>query len=325
MMNLAPSPDQVEIASSTATFMAKELPVFRVRELAADPHADVIDEATWLQCAELGWLGLSLSEEQGGIGLGLAEEAMLFRELGRGLAPGPFRSSVLGARVAALAGESSLVDEIVSGQRRVGMQIGDVAIDVRPGDLVLIVDEDGGSLTEVVDVEPLSGVDPCTRFGRVIGGEKVAQIEDPTLIDRARVLAAAELLGIIEAISDMSASYAQTRTQFGKAIGSFQAVKHRCADMAIAAYATVGQVFQAALLVDAGAPDAAFHAASAYVLATNGARTSAADNIQNHGGIGYTWEHDAHLYLKRAFLLENLLGPQRNSYRAVLSPERHEF
>jgi alkylation response protein AidB-like acyl-CoA dehydrogenase len=325
MMNLAPSPDQVEIARSTASFLAKELPVSRVRELAADPHADVIDDATWRRFADLGWLALSIPEDQGGVGLGVPEEVLLFRELGRGLVPGPVRSSVLGARVASLAGEFSMVEEIISGERRVGMQVGDVAIDARPGDLVLQVDGDGGTLSVVIDAERVPGVDPCTRFARVTTGGQVAQIDDPTLIDRARVLAAAELLGIIEAICDMSASYAQTRTQFGKAIGSFQAVKHRCADMAIASYATVGQVFQAALLVDAGAPDAAFHAASAYVLAVNGARTSAADNIQNHGGIGYTWEHDAHLYLKRAFLLEHLLGSQRNSYRAVLAPARHEF
>ncbi|WP_182377705.1 acyl-CoA dehydrogenase family protein [Nocardioides sp. WS12] len=324
-MNLAPSPDQTEIAASTAGFLAKELPISRVRELAADPRSAVIDEETWSRCADLGWLALSLPEEQGGVGLGLPEEVMLFRELGRGLAPGPFRSSVLGARVAALAGETSLAEEIASGNRRVGMDLGGVAIDARPGDLLLRVEENGGTLSVVVDAEPTPGVDPCTRFSRVTTTGTVVQIEGPALMDRARVLAAAELLGIIEAICDMSAAYAQTRTQFGKAIGSFQAVKHRCADMAIASYATVGQVFQAALLVEAGAPDAAFHASSAYVLAVNGARTSAADNIQNHGGIGYTWEHDAHLYLKRAFLLERLLGPQRNSYRAILAPERHEF
>jgi alkylation response protein AidB-like acyl-CoA dehydrogenase len=87
----------------------------------------------------------------------------------------------------------------------------------------------------------------------------------------------------------------------------------------------VGEVFQAALLIDAGAPDGPFHAATAYVLATNGAKVSTADNIQNHGGIGFTWEHDAHLFLKRAFVLERLFGPQRNTYAAVLAPARHEF
>jgi len=143
--------------------------------------------------------------------------------------------------------------------------------------------------------------------------------------NRARVLVAAEQLGIIEAVRDMSAAYAQVRTQFGKPIGSFQAVKHRCADMAVAAYATIGEVFQAALLVDAGTEDAGFHAATAYVLATNGAKVSTADNIQNHGGIGFTWEQDSHLFLKRALLLEHILGEQRRAYDAILAPKRHEF
>jgi alkylation response protein AidB-like acyl-CoA dehydrogenase len=250
---------------------------------------------------------------------------MLFRELGRHLAPGPFRSTVLGARVAARAGQSELAASIVTGERRVGMQVGELAIDVRPGDLLLELDESGAGLVEVADVQRIAGVDPGTRFARVTRGDRVARVEDATLLDRARVLAAAELLGIIEAVRDMSATYAKTRVQFDRPIGTFQAVKHRCADMAVAAYATVGQVFQAALLVDAEAPDAPFHAAAAYVLATNGAKTSTADNIQNHGGIGFTWEQDAHLYLKRAFLLEHLFGPQRATYRAVLAPARHEF
>jgi alkylation response protein AidB-like acyl-CoA dehydrogenase len=123
----------------------------------------------------------------------------------------------------------------------------------------------------------------------------------------------------------MSAGYARTRFQFGKPIGAFQAVKHRCADMAIAAYATTGQIFQAALLVDARTEDAAFHAAAAYLLAVAGAKESTAANIQNHGGIGFTWEHDAHLFLKRAFALEHVLGGPRGACDAVLAPARHEF
>jgi alkylation response protein AidB-like acyl-CoA dehydrogenase len=325
MMNLAPSPDQAEVAASVDEFLAEQLPISRLRELQEDPDGDAVDAATWQKIAGLGWLGLSLSEDDGGVGLGLPEEVMLFRELGRHLAPGPFRSTVLGARVAARAGQSELAGSIAAGERRVGMQIGELAVDVRPGDLLLQLDETGAELFEVADVERIAGVDPGTRFARATTGDSVARVADSTLLDRARVLAAAELLGIIEAVRDMSAAYAKTRIQFDKPIGSFQAVKHRCADMAVAAYATVGQVFQAALLVDAETADAPFHAAAAYVLATQGAKTSTADNIQNHGGIGFTWEQDAHLYLKRAFLLEHLFGPQRDTYRAVLAPARHEF
>ena len=199
------------------------------------------------------------------------------------------------------------------------------AVDADEGQLVLRVDDTGAQLAEVASVQPVAGVDPGTRFARVTTGPVVGRVSGPTLLDRARVLAAAEQLGIIEAVRDMSAAYATTRVQFGKPIGTFQAVKHRCADMAVAAYSTIGQVFQAALMVQAGAPDAAFHAAAAFVIATEGAKTSTADNIQNHGAIGFTWEHSAHLFLKRSLLLERMWGGQRAAYQTVLRLPRHDF
>ena len=153
MMNLAPSPEQAEIAASADEFLTKQLPISRLRELAADPDGDAIDAETWRRCADLGWLGLSLSEDDGGVGLGLPEEVMLFRELGRRLPPGPFRSSVLGVRVAVRAGEDELASAIVSGARRVGMRVGGpaggLAVDVRPGDLVLELDASRGAPVEV--------------------------------------------------------------------------------------------------------------------------------------------------------------------------------
>jgi alkylation response protein AidB-like acyl-CoA dehydrogenase len=323
-MNLEPSTEQLEIAASARAFLSKELPIARLRELG-ESETDAIDDATWRRCADLGWLALGLPEEQGGVGLGLPDEVMLFRELGRHLAPGPFRSGVLAARVAGDAGQDDLAGEIASGERRVGMEVDGLGIDVRAGDLMLRIDATSAELLEVAEVSPVRGVDPGVRFGRVTPAASMARVESSTAMDRARVLVAAELLGIIEAVRDMSSAYAQTRTQFDKPIGTFQAVKHRCADMAVAAYATTAELHQAALLVEAGADDASFHAAAAFVLACDGARTSADDNVQNHGGIGFTWEQDSHLYLKRAFLLERLLGPRREAYRTLLEPERHAF
>jgi alkylation response protein AidB-like acyl-CoA dehydrogenase len=324
-MNLAASQDQQAVAAMANEFLEQELPITRLRELAEDRDGPALDEHTWKRCAGLGWLALGLSEEAGGSGFGLPEEVMLFRELGRHLAPGPFLSSVIGARVAAAAGASELVNAIVSGERQVGIEVGDIAVNVRQADLILVIDTDAGELFTLKSVDPIDGIDPGSRFAQVRKGAAVARAVDPHLLSRARVLVAAEQLGIIEAVRDMSASYAQTRVQFGKPIGAFQAVKHRCADMAIAAYATIGELFQAALLVEAGTEDAAFHAANAYVLATNGAKVSTADNIQNHGGIGFTWEQDSHLFLKRALLLEHILGEQRKVYDTILAPKRHEF
>lgn len=324
-MNLEPSEDQYSIAASAADFLASELPLSRVRELGEKGDGDAIDDATWQQCAALGWLSLGIPENRGGVGLGLPEETMLFRELGRHLTPGPFRSTVLAGHLALGTGAEALAAEIASGAKPVGLSLGRVAIDARADGLVLVLDGDSAAIRRVVDSEPVAGVDPGTRFARISTGDTVAEAQAAALIDRARVLAAAELLGIIEAVRDMSAEYAKTRIQFDKAIGTFQAVKHRCADMAIAAYSVIGEVFQAAVLVDAGTVDAAFHAANAYVLALRGAKTSTTDNIQNLGGIGFTWEQDAHLYLKRALLLEHHLGPLRDAYQTILAPAKHEF
>jgi alkylation response protein AidB-like acyl-CoA dehydrogenase len=323
-VNLEPSESQNEIAAVAGSFLAKTLPTSRLRELASAPDAEAIDEHTWRTCAELGWLALGLDEQAGGLGLGLAEEAMLSRELGRHLAPGPFRSTVLAAHLASWTGNLELSAAIASGQHRVGMITAEVALDVRPGDLALRFGESSAELLEVTSVERVTGVDPGTRFARIETGQQVAATSGARLLDWARVLIAAELLGIIEAVRDMSSEYARTRTQFGKPIGGFQAVKHRCADMAVAAYSIIGQVFMAALLVQADTPDATFQASAAHLLAVEGASRSTADNIQNHGGIGFTWEHDAHLFLKRSFLLEHLIGGRAASRRALLEAS-HQF
>jgi alkylation response protein AidB-like acyl-CoA dehydrogenase len=128
---------------------------------------------------------------------------------------------------------------------------------------------------------------------------------------RASVLAAAALVGIAEATRDMAAEYSKVRVQFGKPIGAYQAIKHRCADMAVRAEAASSQVLFAALSIDEGRPDDAFQAASAKVVASDAAIRNAADNIQIHGGMGYTFEHDAHLYLKRAHVFDRIAGDSR--------------
>jgi Acyl-CoA dehydrogenase, C-terminal domain len=199
---------------------------------------------------------------------------MIVRELGRFLTPGPFLSSSIGARVAAQAGHPALAVDIAGGARRVGMAVGDRVLDARAGELLLRLDAEAAVLAEIGDAEPLAALDPATRLVRVHESTVIGRARDPLLLSRGRVLAAAILLGITEAVRDMSAAYARTRVQFGRPIGAFQAVKHRCVDMAVAAYATVGQLHQAALYVEGAHPDAAFHAAAAYVLAARPGRVA---------------------------------------------------
>jgi alkylation response protein AidB-like acyl-CoA dehydrogenase len=326
-VDLLPTSEQHEIAAAAASLLAKELPITRLRELRGEPSS--IDRRAWSRCAGLGWFALGLSEELGGVGYGLAEEALLFREIGRHLAPGPFLATTLGARVAAVAGATDLAAAIMGGEAVVGaaearsaeavVGAGGVTgsfdlIDPVGASHVVAVTPDGAALLSLAGVDPeiLPSIDPGVRLGRVRLDRApvvafVSSDADPVFL-RAAVLAAAMLVGISEATRDMAAEFAKVRVQFGKPIGVNQAIKHRCADMAMRAEVAQCQLLFAALSVDELRPDAAFQAAAAKVVATDAATRNAAENIQVHGGMGYTFEHDAHLYVKRAHVLDRLAG-----------------
>ena len=139
------------------------------------------------------------------------------------------------------------------------------------------------------------------------------------LLDRAAVGASAELLGGAARVLEMAAEYAKDRVQFGKPIGTFQAVKHRCADMAVRCEVTLDLTIYAALLLDAGSPDAPLHVAAAKALAGEYAIANGFDNVQNHGGIGVTWEHDAHLFVKRAHVVASTFGGRTEQLASVLA------
>lgn len=323
-MTAMPSTEQLSISAAASELLARELSSWPDSpEASADPPQ--ITDRLWTMCAELGWLALATPSTLGGLGLGAVEEVMLFRELGRFAAPGPFRSSVLGAHVAALAGDEELVAALISGDRRAGIALGELTMDARSQDLVLSIGADSACLRELTAIEPATGVDPGITWGTAELGKVVAEADRDAVLVHARIIVSAELLGVVEAVRDMSAAYARTRIQFGKPIGTFQAVKHRCADMAIGGHATLSQLLYAASAVDGGSTQAPFQAAAAYVLAVESARKSTADNIQNHGGIGFTWEHKAHIYLKRALVLEDILGPARTVYEDILRHGPHEF
>jgi alkylation response protein AidB-like acyl-CoA dehydrogenase len=323
-MNLAPDEFQTEIGETARSFLADRLSIATIRKQAECDAA--IGESEWAALAEMGWFSMLVPESAGGLGLGLAEAVMVFREFGRHVTPGPIRSTVLAALLAAKADSSALALELGSGTRKCGLLVGEIGIDVTPGDIVLSIGREESALIEVASAQAIASIDPGARLSRVKLGAKVAVISSESFFAAALVLVSAELLGVLEAVRDMSASYAQTREQFGKAIGSFQAVKHRCADMAVGAYAVQSQTFLAAIRLDAQCDDALFQAACAHVLAVNFAKRSTADNIQNHGGIGVTAEQDSHLFLKRALLLEHVLGDRReSSFSAILEPARHEF
>ncbi len=293
--------------------------------------ASNIDVDAWNAAAELGWFVLGLPEASGGVGGGLTDEALLFREIGRSLASGPFLSSVLAVRVAAFGGEAALADEIASG-RPVGLivpdSLGAVAngvvdgslqlVDVdapKAGALALIADEFGAAIVEVGSLKGLSPIpcyDDATRLHRATAHalRPIAAVEsavDP-IARRGHVLAAAMLTGITEATRDISVEHAKTRVQFNQPIGVNQAIKHPCADMAVRAQLALAQTLFAAVAHDEGRADADFHAVSAHLVAAEAAEFTTTNTIQVLGGMGFTFEHDGHLYAKRAVVLGHLFG-----------------
>jgi alkylation response protein AidB-like acyl-CoA dehydrogenase len=342
-MDLLPTPEQLEIAAAASNLLTKELPIARLQQLRAEPTS--IDRRVWSHCAELGWFGLGLPEADGGVGYGLAEEALLFCEIGRHLAPGPFLGTTLGARVAIAGGRADIAAGAMAGDAVVAMAeprqplqhdtvIGERVsgsfdvLDPVGASHIVVVTPTASAVVSLEDVQPvdiLPSIDPGVRLGRVQldavpAAALLAAAGAPgDLFVRGSVLAAAMLVGISEATRDMAAEFAKVRVQFGKPIGVNQAIKHRCADMAMRAEAARSLVLFAALSVDEERPDAAFQAAAAKVVATDAGIRNAAENIQVHGGMGYTFEHPAHLYLKRAHVMDRVMGASRDHLARLLA------
>ncbi|MCZ4497449.1 MAG: putative Acyl-CoA dehydrogenase [Marmoricola sp.] len=336
-MDLMPSDDQRSIISSVRELLTEQLPTSRVRELAGVDLAEL--QLFWKQAAELGWFGLGLSEELGGTGYDLADEALLFREIGRFVTPGPILATVLGARVAALGGDPDLAQQLLSGEAQaalavpvrgqsleIGTQVrGEVIlVDAAHAGHVLVVDPSGAALvpvSAVSDRRPGTPIDDVgTREFATIDGTAAAYVDRATedVHQRGQVLTAAVLVGISEGTRDMSTEHAKTREQFGKPIGVNQAIKHRCADMAVAADAALNQLLFAALSALEKREDAAFQVASARIVAEQAALTNSRATIQVFGGMGFTAECDAHLYLKRTHVLGETFGGLRGAQVALL-------
>ncbi|MEW1963698.1 acyl-CoA dehydrogenase family protein [Microbacterium sp. NPDC077644] len=324
-MDLLPTEDQLQIAETVGELFDRTLPKDLLRSRADEP--DAISADAWTACMETGFLALGIDEEHGGVGLGLAEEALAFREVGRHLAPGPFLSSLLAAHMAAQSHETALFEDIIGGEVQVGLVVlgpggtfingrldGEVyLLDATATDLVIAVGEDGATIfprTAFADVRPVEGLDPGTRLesARAESADGGIRVEGTGIRSRSLILAAAILSGIAEGCRDASTLHAKTREQFGRPIGINQAIKHRCADMAVQANAATSQVLYAAAANDAGHTDAAFQASAAHLVASQAAVANAQNTVQVHGGMGYTWEHDSHLYVKRARVWQQALG-----------------
>lgn len=321
------------IAAAVDELLTADPPIAMIRSQAAAPALP--DAARWRTWAEQGCFGLALPEDAGGVGYGLGELAVLFRELGRHLAPGPLVPTVVAAHIAHRLGRSDLLGPLVTGSRRAAFVVTDAGSldelagealvpDLDPDGLVVLLLDGRAVLFDAAACPtptPVEALDPAGRLHSCALPPALAVLDGDaaeTVRAEAQILAAAELSGVAEASLSMSVAYAKTRTQFGRPIGSFQAVAHRCATMAARAEAARCQVLFAALAVAAGAHDASFQARAALAVAGQAALGNAADNMRNHGAIAMTAEHDAYLYVTRARTLAATLSTRTALLRSIL-------
>jgi len=326
-MNLLPAAEQLELVAAATDFLQTRMPIEEIRRRADADSA--VDTSVWTEGAGLGFLSLGLAEEYGGAGQSFDDEALLFVELGRHLATGPFLASTLGARIAAFSGDEQLCRRIASGQARVGTaQLrgdGSVTsggfkgtfdlIDTAGCSHLLLVTRHGSALVaaeQFGETTVLDCVDPGTRLATatVTAGEVthwLPERADSTWL-RAVVLSSAFLAGLADGAAALATEHAKTRIQFGRPIGVNQAIKHMCSDMAVRTEAAFTQVCFAAVCLASGRHDAPTQALAARTVAANAATDNGATGIHVHGGMGYTYEHNAHLYLERAHVYRHLFA-----------------
>ena len=295
------------------------------------------DEAVWSAMAEQGWLAIELPEDDGGLGMGMVELAVLCEEIGRRLVAAPFLPTIVA--LGALCGDEARADTATKEWREAlgqGEAVGCVAV-VPGADRLTVAGTEGrirlsgqtapvayapsadvavvqaGGSVYGVDLRaegrpaPLSAMDRTRELGvlafdrtpaRFLGGEDAATL----LLDRAATLASAEMLGAADHVLALTVQYAKDRVQFGKPIGSFQAVKHMLADALVDVEGMRSTAYYAAWCAAAADPERSLSASMAKAWCSDASRRVMATGLQVHGGIGFTWEHEMHLYLKRAQL-----------------------
>jgi alkylation response protein AidB-like acyl-CoA dehydrogenase len=335
-MPLAITEDHRSLAEVAASMVAGRGGLASARRSLLDPDAVGrwwSDDGLWKEIVSTGWLGLHVDERFGGQGYGLSELTIVLEQLGRSAVGGPFLPTVAVSAVIAEIGTDEQrerwLPRLVSGDFVAGVCAkGDVTVTdscisaaavpalaeaaadaflLPVGDDLVLVQTGDGVSTHNIDT-----VDRLLRPVTVVSFDSAAVADvlpgaRATLTRILRLLATAEAVGGLGACTEMATAYAATREQFGRPIGAFQAVKHHCANMLVDTELAVAVAWDAARAegdeADLAVTMAAGHALTAY-------QRVALQNIQVHGGIGYTWEHDAHLYLRRATVLHTFAGDQ---------------
>jgi len=346
-VSIAPSADAEDLRAHLRKFLEKLAGREQLRAgLDADAG---YDPALWRRAVdELGLAGLLVPEAAGGSAVDLLTSGVVFEELGRALVCAPFLSTIGLATTALLrvGGADSLLAAIASGTVTTLVWTGDRPSDTdlvwdgttvtgtapvvldgadagrllvaarsdEPSDGVVLLHVEAGAAG--LTVAPFTTLDSTRRLARVTFERAPAQVlaaDVAGALDDAvavgSLLLGAEQVGVAQRALEMSVDTARTRVQFGRPIGSFQAVKHRCADMLVDVELSRSLVYNALAAVDADPGAATLEASLVRGFVSDACLSVTASNIQVHGGIGFTWEHDAHLYLKRAKASQLLFGP----------------
>ncbi|MGH2875751.1 MAG: acyl-CoA dehydrogenase family protein, partial [Solirubrobacteraceae bacterium] len=289
--------EQREIRRVARELLMARSPMSKVREAA---EAGAYDGALWTEIVELGWPGIAVSEHHGGQGLGFVELAVLAEELGYACAAAPFLSTAVAAGAIGACGTEAQRERwlpaLVSAEAGAAIGRRELAIDGEGASVAIAVDGAEAVLIEAPRGERVKTIDPTRRFATLAGeGEPLAA----GVAARLQTALAAEVVGVCQRALDMTLAYVKERRQFGVAVGSFQAVSHRCAEMLLHTESARSAAYYAAWAVDAEPSLLEEAAALAAAAAATAAREVAASAIQAHGGIGFTWEADVHWLYKR--------------------------
>ncbi|MBI3744681.1 MAG: acyl-CoA/acyl-ACP dehydrogenase [Chloroflexi bacterium] len=356
-MNVSISEEQGMLQDSVRKFVQNEVPLTRVRTLAAEPKG--LNDELWTRIAEQGWLGILIPEAPGGLGMGVQELAVVCEELGRGAVPGPFVSTVLVAKLIAESGndaaKAAWLEKLASGLTRGALALFEESHEIdlsaiatkaigSNGGLLLngkkqiVGDAQAANLFAVaarnddgrlvfclveadapgVTVKPNKLADLTSRSGNVTFKNvqvskdavitKCAEDAYRKMLNVANICIAADCVGGADYIHKLTVAYVKERTQFGKQVGSFQAVRHPLVDMFAELEAAKSATYYSAWALDANSPDADAAVAIARNTATQSYRNVTNGCLQAHGGIGFTWEYDLHIFLKRAKHNQHLHG-----------------
>jgi alkylation response protein AidB-like acyl-CoA dehydrogenase len=279
-MNFDLSDDQRTIKSTARELLTARFPLSEVRRLALEDEQGWTD-AQWQEMSELGWPEIAE--------LGTVEMVVVAEELGYALAPTPLPSTWAALALGAQLGDGG----------RGAVVVGELSADAGTADV--LVDWDGNTVSGA-SVEPARGLDPTRRWFRVTGGTREPGLE-PGDVERGRgqaiVVNAAESVGLAQRAMEMAVEYAKERKQFDRAIGSYQAVSHACAQMLLEVEGARSAVYWAAWALDHEPETAPLAVSVAKAYAGDAGRRVPRAALQVHGGIGFTWEHDLHFFLKR--------------------------